>query len=197
MTSIKPFLASGVLAWVLALNLVSVGPVRAGAQEPMHHPAGATRSSGKQYEVRFLEQMIDHHLMAVEMGKECGAKATHQELKDLCQTIGSGQSAEITTMRSWLQNWYGITYAGKPMAMKGMDMSLSSMQGSVYEIGFLRGMAQHHKMAVRMGRECVTRAKHAELKTMCRTIVATQTEEIGRMQAWLCQWYQKCPPSHK
>ncbi len=189
---------------IVVLSLVVLAPPQVGAHGSTHH---SEKTGNKPYEVRFLEQMIDHHMMAVEMGKECGTSATHQELKDLCQGIASGQTAEITTMKGWLQSWYKIDYIGKPMAMKGMGSSMSSMKGMgasmsgmkgrEYEIAFLQGMKQHHRMAVRMARECQSRAKHPELKAMCLAIVSTQTKEVEQMQTWLCEWYQKCPPGRK
>jgi uncharacterized protein (DUF305 family) len=75
-------------------------------------------------EVRFLQGMIDHHQMALDMSEDCLAKATAAELKTLCQNIIAAQSAEIAQMQRWLSDWYGITYVPMPLAhmlsMEGM-----------------------------------------------------------------------------
>lgn len=81
-----------------------------------------TEGRGGRAEVRFLQGMIDHHQMALDMSEDCLAKATDAALKTLCQTIITAQTAEIKQMQSWLSDWYGITYVPMPMAhMMGME----------------------------------------------------------------------------
>lgn len=58
-----------------------------------------------------------------------------------------------------------------------------------YEIDFMKGMIDHHAMAVMMGEMCVARAVHEELRALCQNIITTQSREIKMMQAWLRDWY--------
>ena len=167
------------LAWA-----PTAGPAHAGKQAQ-----GA--STAHSYEIRFLKKMIDHHLSAIQMGEECGTRATHAELKDLCHRIVSAQQAEVATMRDWLRGWYRVSYVGAPMPMASMR-GMRAMHGGPYEIAFMRTMIRHHAMAVQMAKECQRRAGHSQLKTACRNIVSAQRQEIGQMETWLCHWYQKC-----
>lgn len=64
--------------------------------------------TGEEFEKAFLQQMIVHHAMAVEMAKPIAEKAVHDELKVVGQSIITSQSAEIQQMRGWLKDWYGI-----------------------------------------------------------------------------------------
>ena len=52
-----------------------------------------------------MEDMIDHHAMAVMMAEMCTMKVVHPELITLCQNIIASQSAEIQMMQTWLQDW--------------------------------------------------------------------------------------------
>lgn len=55
---------------------------------------------------------IDHHAMAVMMSEICLTNATvHEELRTVCGEIITAQTQEISTMQSWLQDWYGISYS--------------------------------------------------------------------------------------
>jgi len=58
-----------------------------------------------------------------------------------------------------------------------------------FEIKFLKGMIDHHSMAVMMAELCADRAVHEELLELCDNIIATQTAEIMMMQTWLEDWY--------
>jgi len=57
---------------LLAAVAFTFGPVGA-------HAAG--------FDQDFIGKMVPHHQMGIEMAKDCVQKATHRELKDLCQQI--------------------------------------------------------------------------------------------------------------
>lgn len=171
---------------------LSAGPalVAPAAPGPATASAAAPTQAQARYEIRFMENMIDHHMMAVRMAQVCEQNATHEELRDLCAQIEASQSQEIAQMQSWLRQWYGITY--EPRMTPGMERQiekLASLGGAEFEIEFMQMMIEHHEKAVREGERCVERAYHPELIQLCQNIVQTQTEEIQTMQTWLSEWY--------
>lgn len=145
------------------------------------------------YEIKFMTDMIDHHHMAIMMSEVCVAKAVHEELRALCQDIITAQQAEIQQMQGWLKDWYGITYAPK---MKQSDMrmmeKLAAMSPEEFEVAFMEMMVKHHEKAVKEGEHCLEKAYHAELISLCESIIETQSEEIDLMESWLCAWYGRC-----
>jgi uncharacterized protein (DUF305 family) len=145
------------------------------------------------FEVDFLQDMIDHHAMAVMMAQMCIQKATHDELRTLCESIVAAQTAEIQLMQSWLQEWYGISYTPdmKKSAEKRMQRMMQ-LSGADFEIAFMDMMIRHHWKAVIEGRMCIDRAYHPELVALCQNIVETQSAEIIEMQTWLCEWHGIC-----
>jgi hypothetical protein len=84
-------------------------------------------------EMRFLEGMMDHHQMAVDMANDCLAKASTEAVVTLCQNIIDAQTAEIMTMHDWLLAWYNVDYSPMPMnemmEMMGDDMSGMNHEG--------------------------------------------------------------------
>ena len=83
-------------------------------------------------EVRFLQGMIDHHQMALDMAQHCLERASTPVVVDLCQNVIDAQSAEISKMQGWLLEWYGITYT--PMSMLEM-MEMMDMMPSIGDMG--------------------------------------------------------------
>lgn len=63
--------------------------------------------TGEEFEVAFLEMMVEHHAMAVAEAAECLREASHRELRRLCAGIISAQVREIVRMQVWLCRWYG------------------------------------------------------------------------------------------
>lgn len=69
------------------------------------------------------------------------------------------------------------------------DAPAPSTAQAKYEIDFMTDMIDHHQMAIMMAELCLQKAVHEELRTLCQNIIATQREEITRMQTWLRSWY--------
>lgn len=175
---------------------LSAGPgMQMGNRQGGMHPMGgpAPNQGTAQFEIRWMENMIDHHHMAVMMGEICLDKAVHSELKTLCQNIITTQTQEIQEMQSWLLDWYGISYEPrmKPGDQRQMD-KLASLNGAAFEIAFMEEMIRHHRMAIMEARMALRRAYHEELKQLAQTIIVTQSAEIQEMQTWLCQWFNRC-----
>jgi uncharacterized protein (DUF305 family) len=189
------------LAAILGLGACSsdqaLGPAETGvdaiaSQTRIASEPAPDRSTAR-YEIDFMQDMIDHHAMAVMMAEMCVEKAVHEELRRLCEDIIAAQSAEIQQMQGWLQEWYGISYAPEmtPGAMKQME-KLAALSGAEFEIAFMEMMIKHHAKAVKEGERCVERVYHEELRELCENIIATQTAEIELMESWLCEWYGNC-----
>lgn len=141
---------------------------------------GPTEGRAGRAELRFLEGMIDHHQMALDMSNDCLKKASGADLKTMCQNIINAQTAEIATMQGWLKDWYKVDYkpmsmddmmnmmkamggmpgmdhsnmpgmmATDPAMMMGMMAGLNRLQGKDYDVAFLESMVDHHTDALTM-----------------------------------------------
>ena len=54
---------------------------------------------------------------------------------------------------------------------------------------FIDMMAAHHAMAIEMAKLALKRAKHPELKTMARKMIAAQSKEISEFRNLRRRWY--------
>lgn len=179
---------------LMILSALIAGSVLFLVAPPANADAPATSPAAAEFEVEFLEMMIDHHQMALYMSDLCLVKAVHEDLAALCDRIAESQAAEIEEMQGWLRDWYGIDHepAMDDPAHHDQMMHLEMLSGEEFEIAFLEMMSEHHAMAVEEGIQCVGRAEHRELRTLCREIVAAQVREIALMERWLCRWYGDC-----
>lgn len=62
-------------------------------------------TTGKEFDVLFLEMMTPHHAGAVTMSQEALQKAEHAEIKTLSNQIIKAQEAEIKQMANWKAKW--------------------------------------------------------------------------------------------
>lgn len=75
--------------------------------------------TGDAFDRAFIEQMVPHHQMAVQMANMTLPRSQHPELQGLLTSIVASQSAEIAQMQQWYQAWYQTTV---PTAQHGMGM---------------------------------------------------------------------------
>ena len=117
-----------IVPFALALVLVfapSATPSRAQMGDMMGQPLD--QLTGDDFDKAFLSQMTMHHGMAVMMARPTVANASHQEVKDLAQSIINDQTKEIAQMRGWAKDWYGLDIPD-PVAM--MDQMMGAGMGS-------------------------------------------------------------------
>jgi uncharacterized protein (DUF305 family) len=62
-------------------------------------------SSGRDFDLMFLDMMTPHHAGAITMAKEALTKAEHPEMKTLAARIIKEQEAEINQMTEWKAKW--------------------------------------------------------------------------------------------
>lgn len=72
-------------------------------------------ATGAAFDRLFLDTMIGHHRMAIEMSKEAAAKAEHAELKSFAGRVAVKQQAEVAEMNR-IRAGVGGTAARKPAA---------------------------------------------------------------------------------
>lgn len=185
---------------VAVVLMLAIGVSSAVADQPAEGRSGRA-------ELRFLEGMIDHHQMALDMAQDCLEKASAEALKTLCENIIAVQSAEIETMRGWLLEWYNVKYTPVTMAdmradnsmdmghggmggqphtdppmMMGMMAGLNRLRGATYDIAWLEAMVDHHDDALHMSKRILTRAEHPDLRALAEAIISAQTAEIEMME---------------
>lgn len=179
MKKLQHSLAAGIMAVMVATTLHAAQP--------------APERDQRRFEVRFLTSMIDHHYAAIKMAELCEGRTVHPELQVVCEEIIAAQQQEISTMQSWLADWYGVTKEPElDRQAQRMIQHLAKLTGEEFEKAFMKSMIEHHSVAIVQSLECLHRAYHADMINMCSMMIAAQAEEIAMMRLWLCQWYQIC-----
>lgn len=150
-------------------------------------------TSARVFEINFLKQMMDHHLLAVYMAALCQQRAMHADLIAMCVRMEASQRDEITTMKEWLHSWYGIEHTPALNQMDVMKLqAMRSISGEKFEIKFMTEMIPHHATAINSSLRCLVRGAQVNLLQLCESIITTQASEILQLRQWLCDWYQRC-----
>jgi uncharacterized protein (DUF305 family) len=136
-------------------------------------------------EKEFLTGMIPHHEEAVKTAKEVIARGgTTPRIKALAKNIVKAQEAEIANMKNWYQAWYNEAYVDKG-TYQPMMRNLTNLSGTTLDRTFLEDMVMHHMGAIMMARSVEPYIEHQEMTNLTKSIIDSQTNEIGLMRELL------------
>ncbi|MEP7149122.1 MAG: DUF305 domain-containing protein [Acidobacteriota bacterium] len=156
-------------------------------------------AASQPYDLQFIDTMTHHHQGAIDMAKMVLVKSQDDELKTFAQKIIGDQTREIRQMKDWRDKWYSGKPAALNMEMPGMADSMKMMMGDdmkkmeaatgkEFDLMFLDMMKPHHAGAIAMSKEALTKAEHAEVKTLANQIIKEQEAEIKQIEAWKSFW---------
>ena len=74
------------------------------------------------------------------------------------------------------------------VSMSDMAEELEGKTGDDFDKAFIEMMIPHHQGAIDMATAAQKDAKHAEIKTMAKSIMSAQQREINQMKAWQKAW---------
>ena len=153
----------------------------------------------------FLDNMIPHHQQAVMMSRMMFTHTQRAEMKTLGNDIIQAQMKEIEQMQDWRSQWFqNQPLAMHPGMMKSMTNlmrmdcagTMSMMPGQMpqmmnmdIDLWFINDMIPHHQDAIEMANMAIKNAEHPEILTLAQSIIASQQQEIDKMQQWKEAWY--------
>ena len=98
------------------------------------------------------------------------------------------QDGEITQMKVWRNNWYPDLAISTGTGMDMGDMLVAQDESVSYDVRWIDAMISHHKAAITMAQEALTKAEHADIKNIAQAIIDAQTAEITQLETWRDQW---------
>jgi len=163
-------------------------------------------------DVGFSRDMAAHHLQGVEMANLATDHSEDPAVRGLAFDIATTQTNQVGRMQGWLALWGYSPTGGDQMAwmgshahgtdMPGMDMSggsglmpgmatedelanLRSLQGTAFDVEFLRLMIRHHQGGLEMAQYAAAHGETDVVRTLATSIADSQTAETELMTGML------------
>lgn len=135
----------------------------------------------------YVEQMIPHHVAAVEMARLALTQTQTPYVQSLAQSIIRSQNAEIARMRAMAARLRAAgmkaVSLGLTKAQMGMDHDMSHLVGaSPFDVAFVDMMIPHHQGAITMSRVVLAKGVSADVRQLAEQITTAQRQEIGQMR---------------
>lgn len=138
-------------------------------------------------DVEFIDAMVPHHEMAIEMAGEVVERGARAEVKALAQRIQAAQDPEVATMKAARRELTGSDTVPHMMDdhMEADMQTLRGLSGPALDTTFLREMVAHHAGAAQMAHLALPNLERQDMRTLAERIIADQAREIGEMQRLL------------
>jgi uncharacterized protein (DUF305 family) len=137
----------------------------------------------------FVDEMIPHHVAAVQMAQIALTQGQSDFVRTLAASIINSQNVEIETMRR-----LSATLAARGMkavdmgltrAQMGMDHDMSHLAGAVaFDVEFVDMMIPHHQGAITMSSVLFERGVSPATRALAQQITGAQATEIEAMRAF-------------
>ena len=192
----------GLTLAAMAITIIGVSLLMARpASSPMGGMSMAAVNSTAPFDRQFIDMMVPHHLSAIAEARIALSRAQHPQIKRLARSIIAAQEAEIRQMKAWRKAWYGsattpdmdhmpmLPHLTMPMGTDFRHDIAHLKTARPFDQAFVDAMIPHHQMAVAAAKLELTYGQHAKLKATAVSIIASQSREIGLMQAYRELWY--------
>ena len=178
----------------IAVGLVLAGAGTAAVLLARDGGGGSSPSQGGTAalsERAFLDLMIPHHQMAVQMA-QIAMKRAGKDLAvvEVARDILSEQRYEIRLMERWRRQWFGANASATPLTADeqgamgmGADMSALAKATPVAPT-FYADMIPHHAGAIVMAQRVLLGHPRPQLAQLARAIIDGQSREIGKMERY-------------
>ena len=156
-------------------------------------------------DVGFSRDMARHHLQGVEMANLALERSDDPAVRGLAFDIASTQNNQVGRMHGWLALWGYSPTGGDVMGWMAGDGSghsdhataesglmpgmateeelatLRSLDGTAFDVEFLRLMMRHHQGGLEMAQYAVENASTPVVRTLAQAIAESQTAETTLM----------------
>ncbi|MDX8143225.1 DUF305 domain-containing protein [Lentzea sp. BCCO 10_0061] len=162
-------------------------------------PAAGQQADHNEHDVKFAQEMIQHHQQALDMAKMVPGKSTNAKVLDIAKRIEGAQDPEIKKMTEWLTKWgaaptstsmpgmdHGATGSSMPGMMTAEEMNkLQQANGAAFDRAWMEMMIKHHQGAIDMAKTHLEKGSNADSKKLAQEIITAQQAEITEMQGLL------------
>lgn len=167
---------------------------------------------GEYSDKRFIDMMVPHHRMAIDMAEEALEKSDDEDVRTLSERIVRGQTNEIEELARVRRELYGSRQTPAKMhpdAMQNMGMGDHGSASSPSEHGdghgidagssdefdrrFLDDMLAHHAAAIQHASVALVHSDHERIRIIAREIVDEQSLEVGMMVKWRLDRWEHVP----
>ena len=151
-------------------------------------------AKGNGVDLAFVDEMIRHHRMAIEMAQIAQTEGEHEAVSDLAAVIIDADMGEIEDMRQLDTKFVAAGLRPDPSIWPrphlGKAVALRKLRRAhPFDRTFIALMRAHQETAVAMAGVELDAGRHPGVREIARKIITVQREVIAQMTQWRNVWY--------
>ena len=136
-------------------------------------------------DLEYIEHMIPHHQMAVDMSERIISNTKNPSILILSRDIIRSQKYEIWEMNSMKKMFIDNNNPDSTIIHNSSHNSHSTMKSNITEIEYLQNMIPHHQNAIDMSNKLLLYTNSTYLIAMAHKLIIQQNTEILLMTGLL------------
>ncbi len=136
-------------------------------------------------DLRYVNNMIAHHLSAIDMAKQALVHSKRPEILDLTQVIITTDERGIQQLYEYKRIWYGDTKEVKTYEKKQLGTA-----DELFDLRFINAMITHHQMAIESAHEVSQKSTRNEILTLADEVDTNLSAGVKQLTEWRKQWYE-------
>jgi len=150
------------------------------------YPTAVISSRAKVFDQQFVDAMVPHHQLEVELARIAVARAQHEELRQLAQEMIDTETQEISDMQAWREEWFG-SRATPPMGGAAEIAALQAVPDPI-DGAFIDTIVPLHQQAIDLANRAVLEAGQQDILDLAGAMLADQSRQNILMQSWRSTW---------
>jgi uncharacterized protein (DUF305 family) len=149
-------------------------------------PTPVISSRARVFDQQFIDAMVPHHQLEIELARIAVARAQHDDLRTLAQEMIDTETQEISDMQAWREEWFG-SQATPPM---GGAAEIAALQGATDPLdgAFVDTILPLHQQAMDLANRAVLEAGQQDILDLAGAILADQSRQRILMEGWRKDW---------
>jgi uncharacterized protein (DUF305 family) len=149
------------------------------------YPTPFITSRAKQFDQQFIDAMVPHHQLEIELARIAQARAQHPELLDLAQEIIDSETVEITDMQAWREEWFG---SNQTPAMSMALVEALRAAPEPFDTAYIDAVLPVQQQAVELSKRALLEAGQQNILDLAGGILELHARQTVLMQSWRSEW---------
>lgn len=151
------------------------------AQMKQSHSLG---TADQWVDLRYVDNMIAHHLNAIYLLEQAQQQSDRQEIKDLAAAIIAADTVGIEKLYAQKLEWYNND-------RQIIDFTKTNLgtRDEKFDLRLINALLIHHQEAIDSAKEISTKSTRNEVLNTASEVTQTLTENSQQLTQWRKEWY--------
>jgi uncharacterized protein (DUF305 family) len=139
----------------------------------------------REIDKRYLQNMIAHHLSAIDLLKQAQQNSKRPEIKKLAEDVITADQKDIERLYGLLDQWYPNGYRRQ----NDFDKINLGEGDEKFDLRLLNALIAHHEMAIMSAEEMMGKTTKTEVLNTADTVKTNLSAGLVTLTNWRKEWY--------